>query len=131
MTHIYDFFLLLGGIGLFLFGINFMTASLEQAAGDNLGYVLQKLTKNKYMALGVGALATAAIQSSGATMVMTAGFVNAQLMNMSQALYVMLGATIGTTITAQIIAFNIAPIAPLIVFVGMAMYIFMKKQMKN
>lgn len=128
MDQIYNVFLLLGGIGLFLFGINFMTAALEKAAGENLRNVLQSLTNSGVKAVIVGALVTALIQSSGATMVMTAGFVNAQLMTLAQALYVMLGATIGTTITAQIIAFDIAPFAPLILFVGMVLYLFIKRR---
>jgi len=128
MDQVYNVFLLLGGIGLFLFGINFMSTSLEKAAGENLRNVLQSLTNNGVKAVIVGALVTALIQSSGATMVMAAGFVNAQLMTLSQALYVMLGATIGTTITAQIIAFDIAPFAPFILFVGMVMYLFIKKR---
>ncbi|MBR6351745.1 MAG: Na/Pi cotransporter family protein [Firmicutes bacterium] len=128
MDQIYNVFLLLGGIGLFLFGINFMTAALEKAAGENLRNVLQSLTNSGVKAVAVGALVTALIQSSGATMVMAAGFVNAQLMTLAQALYVMLGATIGTTITAQIIAFDIAPFAPLILFVGMVLYLFIKRR---
>ncbi len=128
MDQIYNVFLLLGGIGLFLFGINFMTAALEKAAGENLRNVLQSLTNSGVKAVIVGALVTALIQSSGATMVMAAGFVNAQLMTLAQALYVMLGATIGTTITAQIIAFDIAPFAPFILFVGMVLYLFIKRR---
>lgn len=128
MDQVYNFFLLLGGIGLFLFGINYMTASLSIAAGENLRKWLSKLTAKPYKAVVIGALVTAAIQSSGAVMVMTVGFVNAQMMNLYQALYVMLGAAIGTTITAQIIAFDIAPIAPFILFVGMVMYLFIKKR---
>ena len=128
MDQVYNVFLLLGGIGLFLFGINFMSSALERAAGENLRNILQTLTNNGPKAVLVGALVTALIQSSGATMVMAAGFVNAQLMTLSQALYVMLGATIGTTVTAQIIAFDIAPFAPFILFVGMVMYLFFKKR---
>ena len=128
MDYAYSVFLLLGGIGMFLYGINFMSQSLELAAGDNLRTVLEKLTTKPLKALLVGAGTTAVIQSSGATMVMTANFVSAQLMNLSQALYVMLGAAVGTTITAQIIAFNISPWAPLILFVGMIMYLFVKSR---
>jgi len=128
MENLHNVFLLMGGIGLFLFGINYMSAALSIAAGDNLRVWLNKLTRKPYMAVIVGALVTAAIQSSGAVMVMTVGFVNAQMMNLYQALYVMLGAAIGTTITAQIIAFDIAPIAPLILFIGMVMYLFVKKR---
>ncbi|MBQ3921117.1 MAG: Na/Pi cotransporter family protein [Firmicutes bacterium] len=121
MQQAYNIFLLLGGIALFLFGINYMGDGIERAAGENLRNILQKLTTKSYMAVIIGALTTAVIQSSGATMVMVTGFVNAQLMNLTQALYVMLGATIGTTVTSQIIAFNIAPFAPVILFIGLAL----------
>ncbi len=121
-------FLLLGGIGLFLYGINFMSNGLEQAAGDNLRSVLERMTRTGPIAVLVGIAVTAMIQSSGATSVMVVGFVNAGIMNLSQALYVMLGANIGTTITAQIIAFRIEVIAPLILFVGMLCYMFIKNR---
>jgi len=126
MEYAFHVFLLCGGIGLFLFGINFMGAGLEKAAGDNLRVILQKLTKRSGNAVLVGAVMTAVIQSSGATMVMAVSFVNAQLMNLTQSLYVMLGASIGTTVTAQIIAFDIDPFAPLILFVGYVLYKFVK-----
>ena len=128
MEQAYNVFLLLGGIGLFLFGINYMGKGLEQAAGDNLRVWLEKLTTSPLKAVLVGALATAAIQSSGATMVMAVGFVNAQMMTLSQALYIMLGASIGTTITAQIIALDIDPWAPLILFIGLLLAQFIKNR---
>ena len=128
MEQAYNVFLLLGGIGLFLFGISYMGKGLEQAAGDNLRVWLEKLTTSPLKAVVVGALATAAIQSSGATMVMAVGFVNAQMMTLSQALYVMLGASIGTTITAQIIALDIDPWAPLILFLGILLTQFVKNR---
>ena len=128
MEQAYNVFLLLGGIGLFLFGISYMGKGLEQAAGDNLRVWLEKLTTSPLKAVLVGALATAAIQSSGATMVMAVGFVNAQMMTLSQALYIMLGASIGTTITAQIIALDIDPWAPLILFIGLLLAQFIKNR---
>ena len=128
MEQAYNVFLLLGGIGLFLFGISYMGKGLAQAAGDNLRVWLEKLTTSPLRAVLVGALATAAIQSSGATMVMAVGFVNAQMMTLSQALYVMLGASIGTTITAQIIALDIDPWAPLILFIGILLTQFIKNR---
>ena len=128
MEQAYNVFLLLGGIGLFLFGINYMGKGLEQAAGDNLRVWLERLTTSPLKAVLVGALATAAIQSSGATMVMAVGFVNAQMMTLSQALYIMLGASIGTTITAQIIALDIDPWAPLILFIGILLTQFIKNR---
>ena len=126
MEQAYNVFLLLGGIGLFLFGISYMGKGLEQAAGDNLRVWLEKLTTSPLKAVLVGALATAAIQSSGATMVMAVGFVNAEMMTLSQALYIMLGA--GTTITAQIIALDIDPWAPLILFIGIVLTQFIKNR---
>lgn len=131
MAYTYHVFLLCGSIGLFLFGIDYMGESLKRAAGDNIRNILQKFTKNSGSAFLVGALMTAFIQSSGATMVMTMGFVGAQLMALSQSLYVMLGASIGTTITAQIIAFDIAPFAPLILFVGLVMSKFINNKLSK
>lgn len=126
MEYLSGFFLLLGGIGLFLYGISFMTQSLEKAAGDNLRTILEKMTSKGIFALLVGTAVTVLIQSSGATSVMVVGFVNAGLMNLAQSLYIMLGANIGTTITGQIIAFKITAIAPLILFIGMVLYMFVK-----
>lgn len=129
MEYLSGFFLLLGGIGLFLYGISFMTQSLEKAAGDNLRTILEKMTSKGIFALLVGTAVTVLIQSSGATSVMVVGFVNAGLMNLAQSLYIMLGANIGTTITGQIIAFKITAIAPLILFIGMVLYMFIKNSM--
>ncbi len=121
-------FLLLGGIGLFLYGINFMSRSLEDAAGDNLRVILGKTTSNSVLAVLVGLFVTALIQSSGATSVMCAGFVDSGIMELSSALFAMLGANIGTTVTAQIVAFKITTIAPLILFIGMVLYLFVKNR---
>lgn len=122
-------FLLLGGIGLFLYGINFMSSSLKEAVGEKLRMVLSKMTSNGFTAVLAGMVVTFLIQSSGATSVMAIGFVNAGMMGIPESLYIMLGANIGTTITAQIVAFNIDWLAPAILFVGMIMYIFLKKRM--
>ena len=124
-------FLLLGGIGLFLYGINYMSLSLKEAAGDKLRVVLSKMTGNGAVSVLVGAGTTALIQSSGATSVMAIGFVNAGMLTVAQSLYIMLGANIGTTITAQIIAFKVETIAPLILFVGMILYTFVKNRIIN
>ena len=118
MDKISSSFLLLGGIGMFLFGINYMTESLQKAAGNKLRTILEKMTKNPIIATLVGIFVTALIQSSGAASVMVISFMSAGLMNLSQGLFVMLGANIGTTITAQIISFRITDIAPLILFFG-------------
>lgn len=128
MNMAYSIFLLLGGIALFLYGINFMSESLQKAAGDNMRGILQRMTGKGITAVGIGAVVTALIQSSGATSVMVVGFVNAGLMNLVQGIYVMLGANIGTTITAQIIAFKFENIAPLFLFLGMVLYLFIKKK---
>lgn len=124
-------FLLLGGIGLFLYGINYMSLSLKEAAGDKLRTILSKMTGNGGVSVLVGAGTTALIQSSGATSVMSIGFVNAGMLTVAQSLYIMLGANIGTTITAQIIAFKFESFAPLILFVGMVLYTFVKKRIVN
>ncbi len=128
MDTVTGIFLLLGGIGLFLFGINYMSAGLEKAAGKKLKSILEKMTKNGFLSVLVGILVTVLIQSSGATSVMVVSFVEAGLMELSRALYVMLGANIGTTITAQIIAFKIETIAPVILFVGVVLYLFIKNR---
>lgn len=126
-----DFFMivsLLGGLGLFLYGMNLMSEGLETMAGDKLRDVLAKLTSSRFAAVGVGAGVTAVIQSSSATSVMVVGFVNAGLMTLSQAINVCMGANIGTTITAQIVAFNVTQYSPLILFVGVIVMFFGKKR---
>lgn len=117
----------MGGLGLFLFGMNFMSQGLQKAAGAKLRSVLTAISKNKYIAVLFGALFTAIIQSSGATTVMVVTFVNAGLMELTQAVGIIFGANIGTTITAQLVSFNLTAIAPVILFVGVVMFLFMKK----
>lgn len=119
---------LLGGLGLFIYGMKLMGDGLENAAGDSLKSILEKVTSNRVIAVLVGTIVTAIIQSSSATTVMVVGFVNAGLMNLSQALGVIMGANIGTTITAQLVAFKLDEIAPLFVFVGAAMVMFAKNR---
>jgi len=118
---------LLGGVGLFLFGMSIMSTGLKNSCGDNLQVILEKATTNKAVAVFVGLLMTVLVQSSSATDVMVIGFVNSGMMTLAQAIGVILGANIGTTITAQITAFNIATFTPLILFIGAVMYLFMKK----
>jgi phosphate:Na+ symporter len=125
---IFSVFLLLGGLGMFLFGMKIMSDGLENAAGDRMRRVLEVLTGNRFAAVGVGAGITAIIQSSSATTVMVVGFVNAGLMSLLQATGVIMGANIGTTITSQLIAFKLSDIAPLILFVGMLFYVFIRKR---
>ena len=109
---------LMGGLGLFIYGMKLMGDGLENAAGKGLKQILEKVTSNRVMGVAVGAIITAIIQSSSATTVMVVGFVNAGLMSLSQALGVIMGANIGTTITAQLVAFKLDQIAPLFVFIG-------------
>jgi phosphate:Na+ symporter len=122
-----DIFALLGGVGMFLYGMTLMSAGLRNAAGDNLRVILERATSNRVMSVAVGILVTLMIQSSSATDVMVIGFVNSGLMTLSQAIGVIMGANIGTTITAQLTAFNLSTYAPLILFVGAIMYLFMKR----
>ncbi|MCD7863099.1 MAG: Na/Pi cotransporter family protein [Lachnospiraceae bacterium] len=123
-----DIFSLFGGIGLFLYGMSIMSSGLRSACGDNLQKILEKATGNKVMAVLMGILVTMLIQSSSATDVMVIGFVSSGMMTLSQAIGVIMGANIGTTITAQITAFDLGTWAPLILFIGAVMYLFIKKQ---
>lgn len=120
-------FQLFGGLGLFLLGMQFMSEGLQKSSGDSLKKILEKLTTNRLIGTGVGAIVTAIIQSSSATTVMVVGFVNAGLMNLTQALSVILGANIGTTITGQIISFNISGVAMPCIGLGAILYIFFRK----
>ena len=121
-------FLLLGGLGLFLFGMKLMSDGLEQVAGARMRSILEFFTKNRFVGMLVGIFFTAIVQSSSATTVMVVSFVNSGLMNLSQAAGVILGANIGTTVTGQLIAFNLSDIAPLFVIAGVVMFMFCKKQ---
>ena len=118
---------LLGGLALFLYGMQMMGSGLEAAAGNRMKSILEKLTSNRFLGVIVGALITAIIQSSSATTVMVVGFVNSGLMKLRQAVWVIMGANIGTTITGQLIALDIGAIAPLFAFVGVALIVFIKK----
>lgn len=125
-------FMFLGGLGLFLFGMQIMQEGLEKTAGDNLRTLLEKTTTNPLSGICIGTGVTMLIQSSSATTVMVVSFVSAGLMTLPQAMNVIIGANIGTTITAQIIAFKIDSVAPLILFIGMLPVVFGKKKiMKN
>ncbi|WP_165172626.1 Na/Pi cotransporter family protein [Adlercreutzia sp. ZJ242] len=109
---------LLGGLALFLFGMNLMSERLQKVAGERMRNILRLMTKNPVLGVLAGALATAVLQSSSATTVMTIGFVSAGLMGLPQAISIILGANIGTTMTAQIIAFKISDYIFLFVFLG-------------
>lgn len=124
---IYELFSLLGGVGLFLYGMSIMSTGLKNAAGDKMKTILEHATANKLKAVLVGILVTLLIQSSSATDMMVISFVNSGLMTLTQAIGVIMGANIGTTITAQITAFNLGAYAPMILFVGSVMFLFLKQ----
>jgi len=119
---------LLGGLGLFLYGMKIMSDGLQKIAGDRMRKVLAALTNNRIMATMVGIIVTAIIQSSSATTVMVIGFVNAGLMTLMQAIGVVLGANIGTTITAQLIAFKITKFALPAIGLGVGLKLFSRKK---
>ncbi|MBQ4531443.1 MAG: Na/Pi cotransporter family protein [Lachnospiraceae bacterium] len=119
---------LLGGLALFLYGMQMMSTGLEAAAGNKMKVILEKLTANRFIGVLVGALITAVIQSSSATTVMVVGFVNSGMMTLSQAVWIIMGANIGTTITGQLIALDVGEIAPLIAFLGVAAIVFVKNE---
>lgn len=119
---------LLGGLALFLYGMKMMSNGLEIAAGSKLKFILEKMTSNRFVGVLMGALITAIIQSSSATTVMVVGFVNIGMMNLNQAIWIIMGANIGTTITGQLIALDIGAVAPVLAFVGVAISLFIKKE---
>lgn len=129
--QIQDVLTLLGGLSLFLYGMHMMSEGLEQTAGDKLESILERLTRNRFLAIFVGALITALIQSSSATTVMVIGFVSAGLMKLDKAVWVIMGANIGTTLTGQLIALDIGAIAPVFAFAGTIMATFMKNKKIN
>ena len=117
---------LLGGLALFLYGMHMMSSGLEAAAGNRMKSILEKLTANRFLGVAVGAGITAVIQSSSATTVMVVGFVNSGLMSLRQAVWIIMGANIGTTITGQLIALDVGALAPLMAFAGVALVVFFK-----
>ena len=123
-----DILSLLGGLALFLYGMQMMSNGLEAAAGNKMKQILEKLTSNRFKAVLVGAAITAVIQSSSATTVMVVGFVNSGLMTLNQAVWIIMGANIGTTITGQLIALDMGAIAPLIAFLGVECIMFLKSE---
>ncbi|MCI5529456.1 MAG: Na/Pi cotransporter family protein, partial [Blautia sp.] len=118
---------LMGGLGLFLYGMKLMSDSLEKAAGAKMRSILEFFTKTPLRGILVGTLFTAIIQSSSAATVMVVSFVNSGLMNLYQAAGVIMGANIGTTVTSQLISFNLSALAPAIVMAGVVMVMFCKK----
>ena len=117
---------LIGGLGLFIYGMHVMSDSLKVIAGNRMKNLLEVLTNNRFKAILVGAIVTVLVQSSSTTTVMVVGFVNASLMTLTQAAGIILGAHIGTTVMAQLIAFNVNAIAPLLVGLGAFIMLFAK-----
>ena len=117
---------LIGGLGLFLYGMTLMSDSLEKAAGAKLRGVLELFTKNRYGGIIVGVVFTAIIQSSSAATVMVVSFVNAGLMTLYQAIGVIYGANIGTTVTSQLVSFNLSQYAPVFIMAGVLMLMIFK-----
>ena len=126
--EITDVLSLFGGLALFLYGMQMMSGGLEAAAGNKMKAILEKLTSNRVKGVLVGAGITAVIQSSSATTVMLVGFVNSGLMTLKQAVWVITGATIGTTITGQLIALDMGAIAPIFAIGGVGAIMFVKNE---
>lgn len=118
---------LLGGLALFLYGMQMMSSGLEGAAGNRMKRILERLTSNRILGVLVGMGITAVIQSSSATTVMVVGFVNSGMMTLRQAVWIIMGANIGTTVTAQLITLDVGMMAPLLAFLGVAMVVFVKE----
>lgn len=118
---------IMGGLGLFLYGMNLMGEALEKAAGSKLKKIIELLTSNIFMGVIVGTIVTAIIQSSSATTVMVVGFVNAGIMTLPQAVGVIMGANIGTTVTAQLVSIDINGLAPIALGIGIVLYLFTNK----
>ena len=116
-----------GGLALFLHGMQMMSSGLEAAAGNRMKTILERLTANRFMGILLGALITTAVQSSSATTVMVVGFVNAGIMNLNQAVWLIMGANVGKTTTGLLIALDVGALAPVVAFVGVAMMVFLKK----
>ncbi|HOE63832.1 MAG TPA: Na/Pi cotransporter family protein [Candidatus Sumerlaeota bacterium] len=119
---------LIAGLGVFLYGMNLMSEGFQRVAGDRLKNILAYLIKNRFMGAAVGTLVTAVVQSSSAVTVMVVGFVNAGIMTLTQAISVIMGANIGTTITAQIISFNVLQYAPIFIGCGVFMTLFLSNK---
>ncbi len=122
-----DILTLLGGLALFLHGMQMMSAGLEAAAGSKMKEILERLTANRFLGVLVGAVITAVIQSSSATTVMVVGFVSAGMMTLNQAVWIIMGANIGTTVTSVLIALDVGALAPILAFLGVVLMIFVKR----
>ena len=124
---IFSFLTLIGGLSLFLFGMNLMGQALERRAGGQLRSLLEKLTSGRLAGLLTGMGVTAVIQSSSATTVMVVGFVNAGIMNLNQAVWLIMGANVGKTTTGLLIALDVGALAPIVAFAGVFMMVFLKR----
>ena len=122
---------LMGGLGMFIFGMTFTSHGIEKVAGNKLRAILEAFTRNRFLGLIVGLFFTAVIQSSSAATVMVVSFVNSGLMKLTEACGIILGANIGTTVTAMLVAFRLSTIAPIFVFAGAIMMNFIKKPIVN
>lgn len=119
---------LFGGLGLFIYGMHLMSEGLKIVAGNKMKHLLEILTNNRFKAILCGIIVTIMVQSSSTTTVMVVGFVNAALMSLTQAAGIILGANIGTTVMAQLIAFNVTAVAPVFIGIGTFMALFAKKK---
>ena len=124
---ILEFLGVFGGLALFLHGMQMMSSGLEAAAGGRMKAILERLTANRFLGVLVGALITAAVQSSSATTVMVVGFVNAGIMTLNQAVWLIMGANVGTTITGLLIALDVGALAPVAAFAGVFLMVFVKE----
>ena len=127
-NYLVIFLKILGSLALLIYGMKVMSEALQKMAGSQLRHILGAMTTNRFTGMFTGTFITCAVQSSSATTVMTVSFVNAGLLTLAQAISVIMGANIGTTITGQLIAIDITAIAPLIAFIGVAMIVFFKSQ---
>ena len=125
--NVLEFLGVFGGLALFLHGMQMMSSGLEAAAGGRMKAILERLTANRFLGVLVGALITAAVQSSSATTVMVVGFVNAGIMTLNQAVWLIMGANVGTTITGLLIALDVGALAPVAAFAGVFLMVFVKE----
>ena len=123
-----NIFYIFGGLGLFLFGMKMLMNGLEELAGNRMRQVVERATSNRFFGIAAGALVTVLIQSSTATSVIAVGFINAGLMSLAQAISLIIGAHIGTTLTAHIFAFRVDTFAPIFIFIGLVLYLFVKRK---
>ena len=128
---ILQIFTLLGALGMFLYGMNLMSSGLQKAAGDRLRGFLSAMTSSPFKGVMTGLGITTVIQSSSATTVMVVSFVNAGLLTLVQAISVIMGANIGTTVTSILIALNLSDLAPAFIFIGALLLVFAKKKFSN